>query len=91
MERKTGFEPATLTLARWCFSSRGSALLPCRGVLSTQFHFVHRVRPCSRAVYYPNRLTQATAAALLVVRPSEDMQELRQRDKRERLSRPGVE
>ena len=27
-ERKTGFEPATLTLARWCFSSLWSAHFP---------------------------------------------------------------
>ena len=36
MERKTGFEPATLTLARWCFPSLGSDLVPRRDVPSTQ-------------------------------------------------------
>ena len=51
MEWKTGLEPSTLTLARWCFPSGWSALLPGRAVPSTQFR-PRPLRPrCSRAVY----------------------------------------
>src|ERR1019366_7214348 len=36
-ERKTGFEPATLTLARWRFSSTGFQPVPWPAVPSTPF------------------------------------------------------
>ncbi len=59
MERKTGFEPATLTLARWWFSSRPSVSLPVVLFRPARFHLVRRVRPCSRAVHYrPKGLTR---------------------------------
>ena len=56
MERKTGFEPATLTLARWCFSSGQSTLIPRSAVCPPSFHHVHSVRRCSRALYYRREL-----------------------------------
>ena len=52
MERKTGFEPATLTLARWPFASQESATLPCRAVLFTRFSPRPMGSSCSSALYY---------------------------------------
>jgi hypothetical protein len=52
LERKTGFEPATLTLAKVAVFVQEvpSSPLAC-GAVQPGFHQIHRIRPCCRAVY----------------------------------------
>jgi hypothetical protein len=55
LERKTGFEPATLTLARWCLRPSKFARSSEAGIRPPSFQYVHRIRFRSRALDYEFR------------------------------------